>query len=153
MRHAAALGPSTGPGGLGWLHWPQNGGAAWRNERPVSAPAKLVGFLLLLAAVFMGARAAGAYLGPVTTSQSQSEQRRASQSGGGRVDEHGRPAVSETGELSGEQVELVVGGMSCGSCAARIERRLNRLDGVVAAVNYATERAYIASTAAGTRTS
>jgi Cu+-exporting ATPase len=54
--------------------------------------------------------------------------------------------VSETGELSGEQVEFVIGGMSCGSCAARIERRLNRLDGVVAAVNYATERAYITST-------
>ena len=36
--------------------------------------------------------------------------------------------------------------MSCGSCAARIERRLNRLDGVVATVNFATERAYIAST-------
>ncbi len=36
--------------------------------------------------------------------------------------------------------------MSCGSCAARIERRLNRLDGVVATVNFATERAYISST-------
>ncbi len=42
--------------------------------------------------------------------------------------------------------ELVVGGMTCGSCAARIERRLNRLDGVVATVNYATGRAYFAST-------
>ncbi|MGD0606792.1 MAG: cation-translocating P-type ATPase [Streptosporangiaceae bacterium] len=40
-------------------------------------------------------------------------------------------------------VELVVGGMTCGSCAARIERRLNRLDGVVATVNYATGRAYV----------
>ncbi|HTX28922.1 MAG TPA: heavy metal translocating P-type ATPase [Streptosporangiaceae bacterium] len=42
--------------------------------------------------------------------------------------------------------ELVVGGMTCGSCAARIERRLNRLDGVAATVNYATGRAYFAST-------
>ena len=44
------------------------------------------------------------------------------------------------------QAELVVGGMSCGACAARIERRLNRLDGVAATVNYATGRAYFAST-------
>jgi len=36
-------------------------------------------------------------------------------------------------------VELVVGGMTCASCAARIEKKLNRLDGVVASVNFATE--------------
>jgi Cu+-exporting ATPase len=40
-----------------------------------------------------------------------------------------------------ERVELVVGGMTCASCAARVEKRLNRLDGVSATVNYATERA------------
>ena len=44
------------------------------------------------------------------------------------------------------QAELVVTGMTCGSCAARIERRLNRLDGVAATVNYATGRAYFTST-------
>jgi P-type Cu+ transporter len=44
-------------------------------------------------------------------------------------------------ERGSELVELAIGGMSCGSCAARIERRLNRLDGVAASVNYATERA------------
>ena len=44
------------------------------------------------------------------------------------------------------QGELVVGRMTCGACAARIERRLNRLDGVAATVNYATGRAYFAST-------
>ena len=54
--------------------------------------------------------------------------------------------MSGTGELAGEQLEFVVSGMSCGSCAARIERRLNRLDGVVATVNFATERAYVVST-------
>ena len=54
--------------------------------------------------------------------------------------------MSDTSELTGEQIEFVVSGMSCGSCAARIERRLNRLDGVVATVNFATERAYITST-------
>jgi Cu+-exporting ATPase len=46
----------------------------------------------------------------------------------------------------GAPVELVVGGMSCAACAARIEKRLNLLDGVAASVNYATERAYIAAT-------
>ncbi len=45
-----------------------------------------------------------------------------------------------------EPVELVIGGMTCASCAARIERRLNLLDGVQATVNLATERAYLAST-------
>jgi copper chaperone CopZ len=34
-------------------------------------------------------------------------------------------------------VDLTIGGMTCASCASRIERRLNRLDGVVASVNYA----------------
>ena len=47
--------------------------------------------------------------------------------------------------LDAVQAELVVGGMSCGSCAARIERRLNKLDGVSATVNYATGRAYFTS--------
>jgi P-type Cu+ transporter len=40
-------------------------------------------------------------------------------------------------------VSVAIGGMTCGSCAARIERRLNDLDGVVASVNYATERARV----------
>ena len=48
------------------------------------------------------------------------------------------------------EAELVVGGMTCGSCAARIERRLNRLDGVAATVNYATGRAYFTTWAAVT---
>jgi Cu+-exporting ATPase len=55
-----------------------------------------------------------------------------------------RTGVTETG--TGVQAELIVGGMSCGACAARIERRLNRLDGVTASVNYATGRAYFART-------
>jgi Cu+-exporting ATPase len=50
--------------------------------------------------------------------------------------------VSDTRSAEVE-AELVVGGMTCGSCAARIERRLNHLDGVSATVNYATGRAYI----------
>ena len=41
------------------------------------------------------------------------------------------------------QVELSIGGMTCASCANRIERKLNKLDGVVATVNYATEKAKV----------
>ncbi|MGH3940221.1 MAG: heavy metal translocating P-type ATPase [Pseudonocardiaceae bacterium] len=41
------------------------------------------------------------------------------------------------------RVELVIGGMTCASCAARIEKKLNRLDGVSASVNYATEKARV----------
>ena len=41
-------------------------------------------------------------------------------------------------------VELSIGGMTCASCAARIEKKLNRLDGVAATVNYATEKARVA---------
>ena len=41
------------------------------------------------------------------------------------------------------RIELAVGGMTCASCAARIEKKLNRLDGVVATVNYATENATV----------
>ncbi|GAB3601644.1 heavy metal translocating P-type ATPase [Microbacterium tumbae] len=39
--------------------------------------------------------------------------------------------------------DLEIGGMTCASCAARIEKRLNRMDGVTAAVNYATEKAHV----------
>ncbi|WP_405763937.1 heavy metal translocating P-type ATPase [Actinacidiphila glaucinigra] len=41
------------------------------------------------------------------------------------------------------EVELAIGGMTCASCAARIEKKLNRMDGVEATVNYATEKAKI----------
>ncbi|MBE3075061.1 MAG: heavy metal translocating P-type ATPase, partial [Actinobacteria bacterium] len=40
-------------------------------------------------------------------------------------------------------VELVIGGMTCASCAARIEKKLNKLEGVIATVNYATEKAKV----------
>ena len=45
-----------------------------------------------------------------------------------------------TGDAS---VELAIGGMTCASCANRIERKLNKLDGVTASVNYATEKAHV----------
>jgi P-type Cu+ transporter len=41
------------------------------------------------------------------------------------------------------QVELLISGMTCASCANRIERKLNKLDGVTATVNYATEKARV----------
>ncbi|KJK55764.1 heavy metal translocating P-type ATPase [Saccharothrix sp. ST-888] len=47
-----------------------------------------------------------------------------------------RPAGSE-------QIELEIGGMTCASCAARIEKRLNKMEGVTATVNYATEKAKV----------
>jgi len=40
-------------------------------------------------------------------------------------------------------VELAIGGMTCASCAARVEKKLNNLDGVTATVNFATEKAWI----------
>jgi P-type Cu+ transporter len=42
-----------------------------------------------------------------------------------------------------DHVELPITGMTCASCASRIERKLNKLDGVRASVNYATERATV----------
>ncbi|GAB3163319.1 heavy metal translocating P-type ATPase [Microbispora hainanensis] len=44
---------------------------------------------------------------------------------------------------AGGAVELSIGGMTCASCANRIERKLNKLDGVTATVNYATEKAKV----------
>ena len=49
-------------------------------------------------------------------------------------------ADREPGE---QRVELEIGGMTCASCAARIEKKLNRMDGVTATVNYATEKAKV----------
>jgi len=48
------------------------------------------------------------------------------------------------------EVELHITGMTCTSCAHRIERRLNKLEGVSATVNYATERAHVSRPASVT---
>jgi P-type Cu+ transporter len=42
-----------------------------------------------------------------------------------------------------QHIELDIGGMTCASCAARVEKKLNRLDGVAATVNLATEKAAV----------
>ncbi|MEU6718048.1 heavy metal translocating P-type ATPase [Nonomuraea sp. NPDC046802] len=44
---------------------------------------------------------------------------------------------------SNTPVQLIIGGMTCAACAARVERKLNRMEGVSASVNYATEKATI----------
>ena len=41
------------------------------------------------------------------------------------------------------EVDLEIGGMTCSSCALRIEKKLNRMPGVTATVNYATEKAHV----------
>ncbi|MEU0146339.1 heavy metal translocating P-type ATPase [Streptomyces sp. NPDC006288] len=56
-------------------------------------------------------------------------------------------AEASTAETS--EAELTIGGMTCASCAARVEKKLNRMDGVTATVNYATEKARV-SFGAGT---
>jgi len=52
-------------------------------------------------------------------------------------------AVPDTTLAPSSEVELSIGGMTCASCAARIEKKLNRMDGVTATVNYATEKAKV----------
>ncbi|WP_328948600.1 heavy metal translocating P-type ATPase [Streptomyces sp. NBC_00184] len=49
----------------------------------------------------------------------------------------------ETAAAESSQAELTIGGMTCASCAARVEKKLNRMDGVSATVNYATEKARV----------
>jgi len=51
--------------------------------------------------------------------------------------------VTATATPDTERVELVLEGMTCASCATRIERKLNKLEGVEASVNYATEQAAV----------
>jgi Cu+-exporting ATPase len=52
-------------------------------------------------------------------------------------------SVTKPLQKAPNQIELAIGGMTCASCAARIEKRLNKLDGVSATVNYATEKAMV----------
>lgn len=47
-----------------------------------------------------------------------------------------------------DYLELNIGGVTCAACAGRVERSLNKLDGVTASVNYATERAVVSGVTA-----
>ncbi len=53
------------------------------------------------------------------------------------------PPSPATGASPPRRVDLAITGMTCASCAARVEKKLNRLDGVTATVNYATEQARV----------
>ncbi|WP_435887790.1 heavy metal translocating P-type ATPase [Streptomyces chartreusis] len=53
------------------------------------------------------------------------------------------PASGPADRAAASDVELLIGGMTCASCAARVEKKLNRMDGVTATVNYATEKAKV----------
>ena len=53
------------------------------------------------------------------------------------------PEVRSASSTETTEVSLSIAGMTCGACAALIQRRLNALDGVEATVNYATERARV----------
>ncbi|NQX25633.1 heavy metal translocating P-type ATPase [Curtobacterium sp. VKM Ac-2852] len=51
---------------------------------------------------------------------------------------------SRTDQENEQRLELDIGGMTCSACANAIERKLGKLDGVTASVNFATERATVA---------
>ncbi|MFM8268273.1 MAG: heavy metal translocating P-type ATPase [Ilumatobacteraceae bacterium] len=61
-------------------------------------------------------------------------------------------ASPATADTAGGELDLELTGMTCAACAQRIEKRLNRLDGVSATVNYATERAHVVVTGAAVST-
>ncbi|MFD4027473.1 heavy metal translocating P-type ATPase, partial [Streptomyces sp. NPDC058576] len=52
-------------------------------------------------------------------------------------------AAVDSPAADASEAELMIGGMTCASCAARVEKKLNRMDGVTATVNYATEKARV----------
>ncbi|WP_405897802.1 heavy metal translocating P-type ATPase [Streptomyces sp. NBC_00727] len=60
-------------------------------------------------------------------------------------------SATEAGTPAAEpsRAEFIIGGMTCASCAARVEKKLNRMDGVTATVNYATEKARVSYDGAG----
>lgn len=62
------------------------------------------------------------------------------------IDEGALPA-DDASAATTPPIELEITGMTCASCAARIEKKLNKLDGVAATVNYATEKAVVSAPA------
>lgn len=65
---------------------------------------------------------------------------------GGVTDDHAgatTPAATEGTNTPPRRTVLTIGGMTCAACAARVEKKLNRMAGVQATVNYATEQATV----------
>ncbi|OBB93295.1 cation-translocating P-type ATPase [Mycobacterium sp. 852002-40037_SCH5390672] len=62
-----------------------------------------------------------------------------------QIDEGAPPG--HTASTAATKIELEITGMTCASCATRIEKKLNKLDGVAATVNYATEKAAVTAPA------
>jgi copper chaperone CopZ len=56
-------------------------------------------------------------------------------------------SATQTDAAPSARVELAIGGMTCASCAVRVEKKLNRMDGVTASVNFATEKAVVTAPA------
>jgi Cu+-exporting ATPase len=56
----------------------------------------------------------------------------------------GAEAIGAASTGSRRHVELAITGMTCASCAARVEKRLNKVKGVTATVNFASEHAAVA---------
>ena len=74
--------------------------------------------------------------------------RRRARTARGAVQDRRRPAAHRRlhpgrDPMSAITLELPIAGMTCASCATRVERKLNKLDGVTASVNYATEKATV----------
>lgn len=80
--------------------------------------------------------------GPVTALPRAAATGTVAESGPGSADRTAGPGSTDS---TVTEIELAVGGMTCASCANRIERKLNKLDGVTATVNYATEKARISA--------
>ena len=63
------------------------------------------------------------------------------------LSQHQDFSATEVGAIGAAQpvldLDYQITGMTCASCANRIERKLNKLDGVTASVNYATEKAHV----------
>ena len=55
--------------------------------------------------------------------------------------------MTATAAPDATEVELTIGGMTCAACAARVQAKLNKVDGVTATVNLATERAHVTAPA------
>ncbi|MEU6731823.1 heavy metal translocating P-type ATPase [Streptomyces physcomitrii] len=64
--------------------------------------------------------------------------------GGDRPEGKSTAGESTAGRSAAGEVELTIGGMTCAACAARVEKKLNRMEGVRATVNFATEKAKVA---------